>query len=608
MKHRSWFFVITLLVLMSVLASACGTATTPTAAPTQAAAPTQPAAAPTQAAAPTTAAPAVTTAATEAPTTAATEVPTTTAATEAPTTAAGGANTVIIGTTDKIASLDPADAYAIRDWESITNISQGLLSYKPGTADIQPELATDMPDISDDGLTYTFTLKDGIKFGDGSDLTAEIYAQQLNRLLTIGPTCPNGVADALATPYVDSITAPDSKTIVFKLKAPIGYFVQILARPPYVASDPNTFKADACNLFPTAPIYGTGPYYISQFTPGEQAVFEPNQYYTGDLKPQVSRIIVRYFSDPQTMALAVQNGDIDIAWRFLGPELIGQLKGVSGLTVGTVNGGGTRFLILNHTMKPTDDLNVDKAIASAIDRNEIADTVFGGNVTPLYSMVPPGFIGANEAFDTTYAAPDLEAAKKYLSDAGYTASNPLQLDMWYPPEHYGATTAAWMQVIQKQLEATGAIKVNLQAQEWSTYVTALTGGESYAAGVLGWFFDYPDSSNYLDPFVYNGGEGTNVATKKEGSSTGVGINDQAKQLIDLLQKADSETDKTKRADLYQQAQNLYADMVVSVPLFYVPENVVYRANIHGSDQYDTPETLNIGPTIDFSYSLISKSP
>jgi ABC-type transport system substrate-binding protein len=125
---------------------------------------------------------------------------------------------------------------------------------------------------------------------------------------------------------------------------------------------------------------------------------------------------------------------------------------------------------------------------------------------------------------------------------------------------------------------------------------------------LGWFFDYPDSSNYLDPFVYNGGEGTNVATKKEGSSTGVGINDQAKQLIDLLQKADSETDKTKRADLYQQAQNLYADMVVSVPLFYVPENVVYRANIHGSDQYDTPETLNIGPTIDFSYSLISKSP
>ena len=74
-----------------------------------------------------------------------------------------------------------------------------------------------------------------------------------------------------------------------------------------------------------------------------------------------------------------------------------------------------------------------------------------------------------------------------------------------------------MEVIKKQLEATGEIQVTLQAQEWSTYVTALTGGESYPVGVLGWFFDYPDSSNYVDPFVYNGGEGTNVSLSAEGT-------------------------------------------------------------------------------------------
>ncbi len=595
MRNKRMMYVVTIFMVISMVLAACGPAATeaPTTAPTQPPAATE---APTQPAAQPTAAPA-----TEAPAA-------TTAATEAPTAAPSGKTTIIIGTTDKIASLDPADAYSVRDWEVIKNISEGLLKWKPGTAELTTGLATAMPDISSDGLTYTFTLRDGIKFGDGTDLTAEIYASQLNRLLTIGPSCPNGVADALATPYVDSITAPDAKTIVFKLKAPIGYFPQILAGAPYVASDPNIFPADKCELFPKAPIYGVGPWFISQFTPGEQIVFEPNPYYNGEFKPQVDQIIVRYFTDPQTMALAVQNGDIDIAWRFLGSELIGQLQGIKDLTVATINGGGTRFLILNHTMKPTDDPNVVKAIASAIDRNEIADTVFGGNVTPLYSMVPPGFIGANEAFDTTYTAPNLEAAKKYLADSGYTASNPLQLDMWYPPEHYGASTAAWMQVIQKQLEATGAIKVNLQAQEWSTYVTALTGGESYAAGVLGWFFDYPDSSNYLDPFVYNGGEGTNVTTKQEGSSTGVGINDKAKQLVDLLQQADTETDQTKRADLYQQAQNIYADLVVSLPLFFVPENVVYRPNISGSDQYASPETLNIGPTIEFNYALLSKSP
>jgi peptide/nickel transport system substrate-binding protein len=195
-----------------------------------------------------------------------------------------------------------------------------------------------------------------------------------------------------------------------------------------------------------------------------------------------------------------------------------------------------------------------------------------------------------------------------LAKSGYTEAKPLELEMWYPPEHYGAETASWMQVIKQELEATGAIKVTLQAQEWSTYVSALTGGQSYAIGVLGWFFDYPDSSNYIDPFVFNKGLGTNVTAPQEGSNTGVPIDDQAKQLVDLLVQADSETDVTARAALYQQAQELYADMVVTLPLFFNAEHVTYRSNIKGSDQYAVPETLNIGPTIDFNYATLSKTP
>jgi peptide/nickel transport system substrate-binding protein len=207
-----------------------------------------------------------------------------------------------------------------------------------------------------------------------------------------------------------------------------------------------------------------------------------------------------------------------------------------------------------------------------------------------------------------YASPDLDAARASLAKSGYTEANPLQLEMWYPPEHYGAETASWMQVIKQELEATGAIQVTLQAQEWSTYVTALTGGQSYAVGVLGWFFDYPDSSNYIDPFVYNKGLGTNVTTPQEGSDTGVPLNDEAKQLVDLLVQADSETDVNARADLYKQAQDLYADMVVTLPLFFNAEHVVYRSNIKGADMYAVPETLNIGPTIDFNYATLTKTP
>ena len=569
MKHNRWFPVIAIVIATSMILAACAA---PTTAPVTTTAPTQ-------AAAPTT---------------------------------APSKTTVIIGVTDSIASLDPADAYATRDWEEIKNISRTLVRWAPGELTLQPDLATDMGTISDDGLTYTFTLVDGVKFGDGTPLDATLYAAQLNRLLTIGPTCPNDVADSLAVPFVDSITAPDAKTIVFKLKQPTAFFIQLLATAPYVPTDPNTFTADECNLFPTAPIYGVGPWYISQFTPKEQIVFDPNPYYNGDLTPQSDQIIVRYYNDPNTMALAVQNGEIDIAWRFLSSEQITALKKISDLNVETIDGGGIRYLIMNHTMAPTDDPNVDKAIASAIDRNAIADTVYQGTVSPIYSMLPPGFLGADKSFDTMYAAPNIDEAKKYLEASGYSESNPLVMDLWYPPEHYGASTAAVMELIKSQLEATGEMQVNLQSQEWSTYVTNLTGGQSYACGFLGWFFDFPDSSNYLDPFVYNKGEGTNVTVPQSGSAYGVPITGtfeaDATQLVNLLNQADSSSDQNERATLYQQAQQIYADMVVTIPLFFVAEHVTYRDNIQGDPNFASPQTLNIGPNIEFWYSVISKTP
>jgi peptide/nickel transport system substrate-binding protein len=571
MKHTRWFQISTILIAASMILAACATST-PTAAPTQAVAPT-------------------------------------TAPTEAPTQATTGADTIIIGTTDTISSFDPADAYATRDWEVIRNIDEGLLQWEAGSGDkLEPGSATGMPVVSDDGLTYTFTLRDGIKFGDGTDLTAQMYADSINRVLTIGPDCPNGVADALVTPYLASVEAPDAKTVVFHLKQPVAYFLQLVATAPYRPADPNIFPADQCVLYPDAPIYGTGPWFVSQFIPDQQIVFEPNPYYTGNYPAQVKQVIVRFFSDPQTEALAIQNGEIDIAWRYLGGELISQLKGVSGLNVGTINGGSIRYLILNHTMAPMDDPNVVKAIASAVDRNDISDTVFGGEVNPIYSMVPPGFLGANEAFDTMYASPNMDAAKSFLEASGYSESNPLEFELWYPPEHYGTQTAAWVQVIQKELEATGMIKVTLQSQEWSTYVTACTGGEAYAACVLGWFYDYPDASNYLEPFIYNGGQGTNVSPSEAGTDYGVPINDKAQQLVDLMNQSDVETDLTKRAQLLQQAQEVYADLVVTLPLFLNPEYVVYRDNIHGMDSHPSPDTLNIGGTIEFDYSVLTKTP
>jgi peptide/nickel transport system substrate-binding protein len=109
--------------------------------------------------------------------------------------------TIVIGTTEKFTSFDPAAATSARDFESILNIGETLLRYKPGTIELEPGLATGLPTVSADGLTYTFTLRDGIKFGDGSALTAQTYAAQLTRLFHGGTDCLDNAANFISGPH-----------------------------------------------------------------------------------------------------------------------------------------------------------------------------------------------------------------------------------------------------------------------------------------------------------------------------------------------------------------------------------------------------------------------
>lgn len=529
-----------------------------------------------------------------------TAAPTTTEAPPPTTEAPPAEQTLIVGTTDSIASLDPADAYAVHDWELLKNIGEPLLRWEPGSGDVLvPAAAQDFGEFSDDGLSYTIRLREGQVFGDGTPLTAQTYADQINnRLLVLEG--PNGVGPALGQPYVTSAEALDDVTVKFNLSDTWGFFEQLLAGAPYIPSNPTQFGAEL-NLFPDAPIYGNGPWFIESYTPDEQTVLRPNPLYDGPFPAELDRVIIRYFSTPQAMKDAVAAREIDVAWRILGPDLLAELEGTEGLNVERINAGPIRYFIVNHTLAPMDDPNVRAAVAYAIDRDEISDRVFAGAVDPLFSQVPPGFLGATEAFDIEYAAPDVAAAQAALAASGYTADNPLELDLWYPPEHYGGVVAPAMEVVKEQLEATGAINVTLQAQEWSTYVGAVVGGQDYALSFLGWFYDYPDPDNYLGPFILNGGLGTNVTDP----DTGEGIDAQAQQLVDLVTEAAAESDPAVRADLYEQAQDIYAELVTTLPLWIEAEHVVYWDDVTPDDAFGSVDTLNIGATIEFNYSTLS---
>ena len=199
------------------------------------------------------------------------------------------------------------------------------------------------------------------------------------------------------------------------------------------------------------------------------------------------------------------------------------------------------------------------------------------------------FLGANSAHGTL----------QDLRDVWIPDVESMTLELPNLSRLSGVYTADGVLLIVQQLEATGMIEVDIQAQEWGTYIGAVVSGEEYPVSVLGWFFDFPDPENYLQPFIENGGIGTMV-TSKEGEIT-PGVNP---ALLELLAASRVETDPTARAATLDELQNVYADEVVTVPLWIEPEFIVYRDGICGDASLPNPESLNIGATMEFVYSVL----
>lgn len=256
--------------------------------------------------------------------------------------ASGSTDTIIIGTTDEVHSLDAQDAYATHDWEILKNTGVPLLKYPPGESDLVLGTAADFPTASEDGKTFTFTLKEGLKFADGTPLTAEDYVRSWTRIGL------EGDVSGLMQIYIESVEAPDELTVVYNLKAPFGFFPALAATAPMIASNPNQYPDDELMFYPEA-IDGLGPYRMASHTTGEQMVLEANPEYFSDDKPLIPNVIIRYFADPTTMSNAVEAGEIDIAWRTLGPVEAIRLMSVEGLTVEKIDAPALRYLVFNHT-------------------------------------------------------------------------------------------------------------------------------------------------------------------------------------------------------------------------------------------------------------------
>jgi len=475
--------------------------------------------------------------------------------------------TIIRGTTDQPVGLDPAGVYDLPSWDVLVNLYQTLLTIPPGGNKPEPDAAQSC-DFTDK-VTYECTIKDGLKFSDGSPLTAEDVKFSFDRNIAIA--APEGAASNLAG--VKSIETPDDKTVVFNLDAPSAVFPYVITMQSMAIVPSDVFPKD--KLQPDDKVIGSGQYTLASYEPGVQTVLEKNDQYGGEYPSKNDRAIIQYFDKPSALKLAVEQGDVDLGYRSFSPTDLEDLKDSDGVNVVGGAGSEIRYMVFNLDLMPGDNdaqkLAIRRAVAQTVDRQAVADNVYDGTVTPLYSMVPQGLQFATEAYKDEYGeSPDLDAAKAELEQAG--VQTPVDLEIWYTPSHYGPGSADEYAELQHQLEDSGLFNVSLKSTEWNQYdEAALT--DKYPVFEFGWFPDYPDADDYAANFW----------------SSDSFLNDHyANPAIDkqlAIEKAS--TDDNARADAFDQVQSLAAKDAPTIPIWQGGQVAAVRDGVNGvEDTFD----------------------
>lgn len=494
-------------------------------------------------------------------------------------------DTLVVGTTDRISQLSPANSYDYWTWHVLEQTAQNLVTIKPGTSEIVPCLAKSWT-VSPDARVYTFQLQKGVTFTDGTPFNAAAMKWSLERALKLdGPEGAVGLIKNIA-----KIETAGAYTLRITLKEPDATFLARLADPvaPAMAMSPKSTPADR---FANGKYAGTGPYRLVSYVPEERVVLEAYSRFWGP-KPKIKRVVEVFYADAAALRAAIQSGQVDVAFRTFNPEDILSLKKDPNLQV--IQGAtslSVRYLVFNVTQKPFDDQRVRQAIAYAVDRDQLVKDVFSGLNHPIYSMVPPGLWSHIDAFPKR----DLAKARAILAAAGYTSAHPLTITLWYTPLHYGTTEADVAAVLKRSLEATGVIKVDLQSLEWGTYVQRQSDG-ALGMFLLGWYPDFLDPDNFLAPWLVEapGPLGTHL-------DKAVSAADKAayEKFTTLLQEAKRVADKSQRTAKYEEAQKLLAQTAILVPLWQNNHQhvAVARKGVQG---------IILDPSMNFREWLISK--
>jgi peptide/nickel transport system substrate-binding protein len=463
-------------------------------------------------------------------------------------------------------SLDPHAVTAVNDFRILMNVYDGLVRYKSGTLAVEPALATGWT-ISDDGRVYTFTLRDGVTFHDGTPLDAAAVKFNFDRMLDEN----NPYHDTGPFPLsfffsaVDTVAAPDPRTVVFNLKEPYAPFLSNLAYPTGLIVSPAAVKKHGKD-FGRHPV-GTGPFRFVEWESNAKVVVEANPDYW-DGAPDLQAVVFRPITDANTRVAEMLSGGIDMMVE-VPPDNLATFDQDPGFTVSEQAGPHLWFLILNAKEGPMADKRVRQAVNYAIDKTALVDNVLQGTAEVAAGPTPPAFAWAYDQTLQPYPH-DPAKAKSLLKAAGADGA---ELTFYVTEGGSGMLDPVAMgSAIQADLAAVG-LDVKIETYEWNTFLGKVNPGLEGKADMaeMAWMTNDPDTLPYL-------ALRTDAFPDKGGFNSGYYSNP---KVDELLEQARRETDQDKRAALYRQMQEIVHDDAPWAFIANWKQNAVTSARVQG---------------------------
>jgi peptide/nickel transport system substrate-binding protein len=498
---------------------------------------------------------------------------------------------IVLGTTAKVGSLDPADAYSVFPGNLLYNLGDRLYSYQPGTTTLKPELATALPTISADGLTYTIPLRQGVLFHDGSRFDAKAMVFSLERFIKNG-----GQPSSLLAGRVDSIKATGDYEMQIRLKKPFVAFPALLAFSGLCAVSPQAYQIGEGKFQPST-FVGTGPYKLVQ-SGTDLLRLEAFDKYWGR-KPANRGVDIQVFSSGANLFNAFRTGAVDVATQTLDSTQIRALferQQDQGWQAIAGPSNVITLLTVNLQQAPWKQPAARAALAAMINRQILKDRVFQGQSDPLFSLIPTIFADSKPVFETRYEDGSVAKARQLLTEAGYSPAKPLLINLWYRSNVPSNVLAAMTLKAAIERDWGDTVQVALDSVESATAYQNLEKGV-YPLMMLDWYGDFYDPDNYIEPFLAcdKGSVQTGCQSGASASWGSFFYSDRANRLIDQQRL---ETDPAQRQKLFAQLQEILVQQVPFIPLWQSKSYVFAAKGLKG---------VQLEPTQQFAFWTISRS-